>query len=294
MAVDNAQKNRENNPFLYDIPAEENDAFMKAREDDFARWLTIPEKSEYYAYVAKQRGEAAARQEMMRAYAAASDGEVAFRRNWYDTRGERQKASAEKSDQDRTDALIDAFYKRMTRPLDMYDPEVQRISKLVGDAASSRAQDQARLQGVEGGLAVANTEQAVSNAVTPALAGLQSERNQMALNALSMKNQRGLNMAQLNQQAAQSDLAYRTAMQEKQRQEALASGQTWGSIIGGGLGALGLFAGPAVGAATMSAGAGLGGAIGGQLAGNSYGGGYSSRFSSQPKYSTGGLSRRGY
>ncbi len=88
-----------------------------------------------------------------------------------------------------TRSKIAEFAAALSSPLDPNDPEMQAIMR----TASSRASDQARLQGVQGPMSVANSEQSMNNAG----AGYNMQRKQLGLQALGLQGQTDMHAAEM-------------------------------------------------------------------------------------------------
>lgn len=169
----------------------------------------------------------------------------------------RAQIDKEQTSQDDTQAKLRAFADEMNKPLDFNDPKV----KIILAQATGAATQDASNRGIQGGLSVANTQQAQANAA----AGMDAQRKQLGLQALSTSGSQGLGLAQLreNQYQYDSRAQYEQQMnQYNQARQANASG--WGlagGVVGGIAGAY--FGGPAGAAAGYSAGSALGAGLGG-------------------------------
>lgn len=144
------------------------------------------------------------------------------------------------------------FAQHMMADINQNDPYVQQLVA----AVSANSQDDARMRGLNGGYAVANTERAV----TKSLIDAQNVRQQLGAQALGQAGQLDLGAAQIatNQynNAYQAQLANMAARQQ--------NGQAWGSILGSVAGAVGQAYGLPVNA---QMGAQFGGGFGGLMTG---------------------------
>jgi hypothetical protein len=171
---------------------------------------------------------------------------------------EAAKADAEKAE---LDLKIKAFSDELIKPLDKTDPTAIRIMEMAsGDAATK-----ARLAGVEGGLSVANSEQAANNA----LFGYDMQRKQLGLSALQTESGH-----QLNQRQQESDQMWGEYMAKRDQanQNHMNSGNIWRTVGGVGGAIVGGLAGLPGGAAGVAAGASAGWGVGSGLAGGMQGG----------------------
>lgn len=195
----------------------------------------------------------------------------------YTTPEQREKA---KNDADRTaaeartakiNADIDAFYQELAKPLDPNDPEVMRVASMAGRQAAGESFG----RGIEGGLAVENTQRMAGDAAANLFAQERARRQGLQANLGQLRSQTGLSQQDyldrqrqfgVEQQRYRDDRNYANEIgQWMQRQQ---QGQAVGSIVGGGLGAIaGIKGGPAGIGLGLSAGSGLGGGIGGLAAG---------------------------
>jgi len=147
--------------------------------------------------------------------------------------------AAEEAKRTQTMKEIEDFASSLLTPLSDSDPEVQRLSQL----ASSRASSQARLQGVQGPMSVANTEQAVSGA----LGGYNMDRKQLAMQALSNKHNAQVGQFQQQQALARQKWEDQVGLAELKR--ARDPGGTIAGLGGAVLGGVGgFFAGGPAGA----------------------------------------------
>jgi len=166
----------------------------------------------------------------------------------------------------KTKQAIQDFINEMNAPLDANHPEVQKLMNIVGDKASTDA----RLRGINGPLAVANTTQQSANA----LGQYNTERRGLAAGLL--QNQEATNYR--DQQTKKEDLQRNFANQYQGWNDTTGLGEAnknnhgAGMAAGGALGAgIGTSAGTAIGAGIGSmfpgVGTALGGAVGGGLGG---------------------------
>lgn len=182
---------------------------------------------------------------------------------------------------------IQAFVNSMLGPMDPNDP----VHKGLVQMGTNAAQASAGRGGLSGRSGLAGT-QAASVAQANALPYLQA-RSSLGLQAQGLLNNRDLGLGQLNQDWAKfmTDRNDRIAGLQAGAQQQQNS--MIGSLIGGGLGALGFIGGPALGSATMGAGASLGGSIGGGFSRPPQYGAPASRYGSMPS-SIGGPSGTGF
>ncbi len=157
--------------------------------------------------------------------------------------------------------LMRRFAESMMKPLDPNDPAVQRVQQMAGSAASRNASN----RGIEGGLAVSNSQEMI----TRALADQDLQRKQIGLSALGQANNFDLTRAQMAQAAYNAQWQNQMSQMQQQYQQRAGQAQGIGAIIGGGLGAVagGYFGGPMGAAAGMQAGSSIGGGLGGMTAG---------------------------
>lgn len=118
-----------------------------------------------------------------------------------------------KSQGDEVQGKIDAFYQRMTSPLDANDPEVKNAMMLGRNMAGSEAAN----RGIEGGLSIGETQRASLAALQP----LQQQRNNLAMGALSLTNARDLQKYQ--DRTAQERYDYNMSRQKIQQGYGLAN-----------------------------------------------------------------------
>lgn len=157
--------------------------------------------------------------------------------------------------------IMRMFAMEMLKPVDVNDPYV----KSVINAGTSAANREAANRGINGGLAVSNTE----NAATQAALATQMQRNQLGLQALGTAE--GLNLEQAK--AAQAAYMQQWQAQNAQLQQAYQSraNEARGTLglVGGAIGGVAgaYFGGPAGAQAGFSAGSQLGAGLGGMSAG---------------------------
>jgi hypothetical protein len=153
--------------------------------------------------------------------------------------------------------LMRRFAASLMAPIDPNDPYVKAITQQTSSAASRDASN----RGIRGSLAVANTEQAVGNALNQT----QMQRQQLGLSALGQAE--GLNLQQANlamqaynaKFASDSQKAAADAARQQAQNQAL-----WGAVGGLGGAALGYAGGGAQGAQTgLQVGSQLGAGLGG-------------------------------
>ena len=184
---------------------------------------------------------------------------------------EEVKMREEEAKRAQTMKEIEDFAATMMKDLSPDDPEVQRLSQIATNSAAT----QARLQGVQGPMSIANSQQASSNA----LGAYGIERKQIGANALAMKHN-----AQVGQ-FQQQELAARQRWEDQVGLSELRKSRDPGQYIAGAGGALiggvgGFFAGgPAGAAAGAGAGWNLGKGMYGGLSGGGGPGPYRSRYS---------------
>lgn len=168
--------------------------------------------------------------------------------------------------------LLREFAQYMMAPLDMNDPYVQSVVR----GASGAAGTDARNRGLQGGMAVGNTERAVSGALTAA----QLQRNQLGANALGQAGQLDLGQANLQLQAYNNQ--YQAQMGELAARQQ--NGQAIGAVLGTVAGAVGSYYG--VPGLNPQSGAQMGGGLGGLATGGA-------RMPSYVPPSSIGLNKRG-
>lgn len=173
------------------------------------------------------------------------------------------KEAKENTDQDKRRADMDAFYQEMMKPLDMNDPQVQRVmANVKGQAGDKQFMESG---GMEGGLA--NTQ--VARAMTDTQAAIQMDRQRLGLEALGAATNSGDNLMRFREDQYRHDQGVNYQNMMSKYQNKLGQGQSIGALLGGGLGAIGGFAvgGPMGAVAGAGAGSQLGGGLGGMTAG---------------------------
>lgn len=148
----------------------------------------------------------------------------------------------------KTMAQIREFADNLLKPLDENDPEVRQIMT----NASNATEKQARLQGVQGPMSIANTEDAMQKT----LVGYNADRSQRGFQALQYKHAAQLGEGQMLDAARKADWERQAGMAKSQADKSplpLALG-IGGAAVGG---VAGFFAGGPAGAAA-GAGAGFG------------------------------------
>lgn len=151
----------------------------------------------------------------------------------------------------RIQAQMQAFLDKMNSPLDMNDPQVKA---LIANTQAAAGRD-ARNRGVNGGMAVTNTQQAVANAQTAELARRQQMYQQGLAQLGNLNMQAGLRQDNLYQNALDREQG-RLNQLYSDRQKRLAGIEGLaGTVIGG------LFGGPG-GAQAGNAAGQMGGAQG--------------------------------
>ncbi len=168
---------------------------------------------------------------------------------------------------DPQDDEMDAFFNKL---LDFYDPKGSYVQNQL-QTTTNASNRQASLHGVSGPLAATNATQMEENARQMAAQAHTSIASQYE--QAKMKHQ--YDIASLNQQ----DRQFQAGLAAQQRAQQGSSSQGWGTLIGGGVGAVGggilgsviPGLGTAVGAGLgATLGGALGGGIGGMVGGNSY------------------------
>lgn len=150
---------------------------------------------------------------------------------------------------------MQTFIDSMLGPLAQNDP----IRASLVQAGTDSAQAFAGRAGLGGRSGLGATQ--AGSTTQQAVSQYEAQRKQIGLGGLNALSGRDISLGQLEMQNTQmKNQAADAAAAAQQNQNS-----TIGSIIGGGLGALGFLGGPAIGAATMSGGSALGGAIGGGL-----------------------------
>lgn len=163
----------------------------------------------------------------------------------------RQKAAADD---------FDAFI-RTVMAFDENDPEVQRIGRM----AQAKTLDAARMRGIKGPLSMNASQSNMQNALLDRrMAGQQLGAQLMGQRASYLGN-----LGALDQRAYEHDFAAKMQARQAEADAKNLQGQTWGTLIGGGLGALpGIFMGnPMVAGMGAQFGGQLGGGLGGSLSG---------------------------
>jgi len=142
--------------------------------------------------------------------------------------------------------MLDAYYEEMNKEIDMDDPYTQRLLQLSGGAAMK----QAKRQGVQGGLSVANSQHYMNQALT----GHAMDRKRMGLQALGMKGGHLAGLAQLAQQ--EEEMRQRRMMHEQEMRAQPGTAERLFSasaqVLGTGLGVAFPYLLPATAAATAA------------------------------------------
>lgn len=168
-------------------------------------------------------------------------------------------------------AAIRAFYEYMNMPIDQLIASGDAGAMGIQNSAYAAANRDARNRGIDGPMAVRNTQQTTSNALT----AYDTQRKGLGMQALGLANNRDMGMQHLDWLKTQ-DARNR---QDAQNFGNYGQGMNWGSAIGGvlggglGVGLAALTGGlatpalPALVGAGMGIGSGLGGSIGGSASG---------------------------
>jgi hypothetical protein len=142
-----------------------------------------------------------------------------------------QSAQTANPGKDDVMAKIRAFADALTKPLDINDPEYKAIIT----QAENRASDRARLQGIQGPISNANTQQMGMTAGM----GFNEQRKQMGLSALGLLNEADMGRQQLGLQQKQFEaqqLAARRGqdlgMEAMYREQQAAPWRTLGNVVG--------------------------------------------------------------
>lgn len=154
---------------------------------------------------------------------------------------------------------VDEFYREMTGPLDMNDPEIQRI---MADVRGRAGTDVFNTGWGGGGLA----DTAVARALSDAALNISQQRKSLGAQMMQAALDDSATRMRIQQQAdaMNADIAYQNALREYESQSNLF--RVGGGILGGlAGGAFGLMAGGGPLTPTGWAGAGLGASTGAQI-----------------------------